>query len=161
VVNLCEHADIGAEEPAPRLTRMSLAETVDDVIAGERLVVGDHDTSEDIPMGMNAVPTRTTLSRHRQPCLQCLAKRLLRAVSQARLALSVQKMTSAGRSRSRILVRVCPRLRRSIYLPSGGGTTLVVRFGIGCCGPGADMAAGLTLTALMRGARASRPLEPV
>jgi signal transduction histidine kinase len=56
-VNLCESTlTFGrAEEPAPRLTRMSLAETVDDVIAGERLAVGDHDMSfsEDIPMGMN------------------------------------------------------------------------------------------------------------
>lgn len=55
-VNLCESTlTFGrAEEPAPRLTRVALAEIVDDVIAGERLAVGEHDMSfaEDIPLGM-------------------------------------------------------------------------------------------------------------
>ena len=56
-VNLCESTlTFGrAEEPAPRLTRVALAEIVDDVIAGERLAVGEYDMSfaEDIPQGMN------------------------------------------------------------------------------------------------------------
>jgi signal transduction histidine kinase len=56
-VNLCESTlSFGrAEEAAPRLLRVSLAEIVNDVIAGELLAVGDHDVSfsENIPVGMN------------------------------------------------------------------------------------------------------------
>ncbi|KAG1713691.1 Signal-transduction histidine kinase senX3 [Nymphon striatum] len=56
-VNLCEStlAFGRVDEPAPRLTRVSLAEIIDDVVAGERLAVGDHDVSfvEDIPAGMS------------------------------------------------------------------------------------------------------------
>ena len=56
-VNLCEStlAFGRVEEPTPRLTRVNLAETVDDVIAGERLAVGEYDLSfsEDIPMGLH------------------------------------------------------------------------------------------------------------
>ncbi|SLN27654.1 ATP-binding protein [Pseudooctadecabacter jejudonensis] len=56
-VNLCEStlAFGRVDEPAPRLTRVELAEVVDDVIAGERLAIGDHDLTfeEDIPPGMN------------------------------------------------------------------------------------------------------------
>ncbi|MGR3549703.1 ATP-binding protein [Pseudooceanicola sp.] len=52
-VNLCESTlTFGrAEEPAPRLTMVQLAEVVGDVIDGERLAVGDADVSfaEDIP----------------------------------------------------------------------------------------------------------------
>ena len=52
-VNLCETtlAFGKAEEPAPRLTRFNLSEIVNDVIASERLAVGDHDMSfaEDVP----------------------------------------------------------------------------------------------------------------
>lgn len=55
-VNLCEStlAFGRVDEPAPALTRVVLAEVVDDVVAGERLAVGDHDVSfaEDIPLGM-------------------------------------------------------------------------------------------------------------
>ncbi len=55
-VNLCEStlAFGRAEEPPPRLTQVSLAEIVSDVIAGERLAVGDADVSygEDIPAGL-------------------------------------------------------------------------------------------------------------
>jgi signal transduction histidine kinase len=55
-VNLCEStlAFGRVEEPAPRLTRVLLAEIVDDVVAGERLAVGDFNLSfaEDIPAGM-------------------------------------------------------------------------------------------------------------
>lgn len=55
-VNLCEStlAFGRVDEPAPALTRVALAEVVDDVVAGERLAAGDHDISfaEDIPMGM-------------------------------------------------------------------------------------------------------------
>lgn len=55
-VNLCEStlAFGRVDEPAPRLTRVSLAEVVDDVIAGERLASGDHDLSfaEDVPPGL-------------------------------------------------------------------------------------------------------------
>lgn len=56
-VNLCEStlAFGRVDEPAPRLTRVLVAEVVDDVIAGERLAVGDHDLTfiDDIPTGMN------------------------------------------------------------------------------------------------------------
>ena len=56
-VNLCEStlAFGRVDEPAPRMTRVPLAEIVDDVVAGERLAVGDHAVSfaEDIPLGMN------------------------------------------------------------------------------------------------------------
>ncbi|MEL6960837.1 MAG: HAMP domain-containing sensor histidine kinase [Pseudomonadota bacterium] len=52
-VNLCEStlAFGRAEEPAPRLNMVQLSEIVDDVIAGERLAIGDHDLSfaEDVP----------------------------------------------------------------------------------------------------------------
>ncbi|MEN8893988.1 sensor histidine kinase [Planktotalea arctica] len=52
-VNLCETtlAFGKAEEPAPRLTRFVLSSIVVDVIASERLAVGDHDLSfaEDVP----------------------------------------------------------------------------------------------------------------
>ncbi|MGJ8612032.1 MAG: sensor histidine kinase [Octadecabacter sp.] len=55
-VNLCESTlTFGrAEEPAPRLTRIVLAEIVDDVVEGERLAVGEYDVSfaEDIPPGL-------------------------------------------------------------------------------------------------------------
>lgn len=55
-VTLCEStlAFGRAEEPAPSLTRVGLADLVDDVIASERLAVGDADVSfaEDIPMMM-------------------------------------------------------------------------------------------------------------
>ena len=56
-VNLCEStlAFGRVDEPAPRLSRVSLSEIVDDVVAGERLAVGEHDVSfaEDIPAGMS------------------------------------------------------------------------------------------------------------
>ncbi len=56
-VNLCEStlAFGRVDEPAPRLSRVSLSEIVDDVVAGERLAVGDYDLSfaEDIPAGMS------------------------------------------------------------------------------------------------------------
>ncbi|MDA7430429.1 HAMP domain-containing sensor histidine kinase [Primorskyibacter aestuariivivens] len=52
-VSLCEStlAFGRAEEPAPSLTRVSLAELVSDVVESERLTVGDHDLSfsEDVP----------------------------------------------------------------------------------------------------------------
>lgn len=52
-VNLCENtlAFGRAEEPAPRMTLVTLAELVGDVIDGERLAVGEADVSfsEDIP----------------------------------------------------------------------------------------------------------------
>lgn len=52
-VNLCEStlAFGRVDEPSPRLTRITLAEIVDDVIAGERLAVGEFDLTftEDIP----------------------------------------------------------------------------------------------------------------
>ena len=55
-VHLCEStlAFGKAEEPAPTLTRFALSETVADVIASERLAVGEFDLSfgEDIPAGM-------------------------------------------------------------------------------------------------------------
>ncbi|WP_375266918.1 sensor histidine kinase [Planktotalea sp.] len=56
-VNLCETtlAFGKAEEPAPRLTRFALNEIVSDVIASERLAVGEHDLSfaEDVPIGLS------------------------------------------------------------------------------------------------------------
>ena len=56
-VNLCEStlAFGSVDEPAPRLTRVSLAEIVDDVVAGECLAVGESDVSfiEDIPPAMS------------------------------------------------------------------------------------------------------------
>jgi signal transduction histidine kinase len=56
-VNLCEStlAFGSVDEPAPRLTRVSLAEIVDDVVAGERPAVGESDVSfiEDIPPAMS------------------------------------------------------------------------------------------------------------
>lgn len=56
-VNLCEStlAFGRVDEPAPALTRVSLADTVDDVFEGERLAIGDHDVtfSEDIPVAMS------------------------------------------------------------------------------------------------------------
>lgn len=55
-VNLCEStlAFGRVDEPTPRLTRVNLAEIVDDVVAGERLAVGNFDLSfaEDIPAAM-------------------------------------------------------------------------------------------------------------
>jgi signal transduction histidine kinase len=55
-VNLCESTlTFGkAEEPAPRLTRVVLADVVSDVIESERLAAGEHDISygEDIPAGL-------------------------------------------------------------------------------------------------------------
>jgi signal transduction histidine kinase len=56
-VNLCEStlAFGKAEEPAPKLTRFTLSDIVNDVIASERLAVGEHDLSfsENIPAAMN------------------------------------------------------------------------------------------------------------
>ncbi|MBV7408166.1 sensor histidine kinase [Maritimibacter sp. DP1N21-5] len=55
-VNLCEStlAFGRAEEPAPRLTRVPLADVVGDVVDSERLAAGEHDISygEDVPAGM-------------------------------------------------------------------------------------------------------------
>lgn len=55
-VNLCEStlAFGRVDEPSPRLTRVNLAEIVDDVFAGERLAVGEHELEfvEDVPAGM-------------------------------------------------------------------------------------------------------------
>lgn len=55
-VNLCEStlAFGRAEEPAPRLSLIALADVVGDVIDGERLAVGDHDISfsEDVPASL-------------------------------------------------------------------------------------------------------------
>lgn len=55
-VNLCEStlAFGKAEEPAPSLTRVVLADVVADVVDSERLAAGDHDMSygEDIPAGL-------------------------------------------------------------------------------------------------------------
>lgn len=44
-----------AEEPAPRLTRVSLPEIVEDVVESERLATGDHDISyaEDVASGLS------------------------------------------------------------------------------------------------------------
>jgi signal transduction histidine kinase len=56
-VNLCETtlAFGKAEEPAPRLMRFALSEIVSDVIASERLAVGEHDLSfsEDVPADLS------------------------------------------------------------------------------------------------------------
>jgi signal transduction histidine kinase len=56
-VHLCEStlAFGRAEEPAPRLSRVPVAEVVSDVIDSERLAIEDHDVSfsEDIPMGLS------------------------------------------------------------------------------------------------------------
>ncbi|WP_298495907.1 sensor histidine kinase [uncultured Maritimibacter sp.] len=56
-VNLCEStlAFGRAEEPAPRLTRVLLADVVADVVESERLAAGEHDISygEDVPAGMS------------------------------------------------------------------------------------------------------------
>lgn len=56
-VNLCEStlAFGRVDEPAPRLSRVSLSEIVDDVFAGERLAVGEHDLSfvDDIPPSLS------------------------------------------------------------------------------------------------------------
>ncbi len=56
-VNLCETtlAFGKAEEPAPKLTRFMLSEIVNDVIASERLAVGEHDLSfaEDVPVTLS------------------------------------------------------------------------------------------------------------
>jgi signal transduction histidine kinase len=43
-----------AEEPAPRLTRIPLAEVITDVVESERLATGDYDISygEDVPVGL-------------------------------------------------------------------------------------------------------------
>jgi signal transduction histidine kinase len=55
-VNLTEStlAFGSAEEPAPRLTLIPLAEVVNDVVESERMATGDHDISyaEDVPMGL-------------------------------------------------------------------------------------------------------------
>ncbi len=55
-IHLCEStlAFGKAEEPAPRLSMVPMAEIVTDVIDSERLAVGEHDVSfsEDIPMGL-------------------------------------------------------------------------------------------------------------
>ncbi|KPP86109.1 MAG: Signal transduction histidine kinase [Rhodobacteraceae bacterium HLUCCO07] len=55
-VNLCETtlAFGKAEEPEPRLSRLNLSELVGDVVASERLAVGDADVSfaEDVPAGL-------------------------------------------------------------------------------------------------------------
>ncbi|MDU8928261.1 HAMP domain-containing sensor histidine kinase [Alisedimentitalea sp. MJ-SS2] len=55
-VNLCENtlAFGKAEEPAPRLTWVRLDEIVGDVLASERLSIGEADVSlsEDVPLGM-------------------------------------------------------------------------------------------------------------
>ncbi|MEE2944777.1 MAG: HAMP domain-containing sensor histidine kinase [Pseudomonadota bacterium] len=55
-VNLCEGtlAYGKAEEPAPRLTQVNLPELVEDVLASERLAVGDFDLSlaDNVPGGM-------------------------------------------------------------------------------------------------------------
>lgn len=55
-VNLCETtlAFGKAEEPAPRLDRVSLARIVNDVVDSERLAAGAHDVSfsEDVPAGL-------------------------------------------------------------------------------------------------------------
>jgi signal transduction histidine kinase len=55
-VNLCEStlAFGKAEEPAPQLTQVNLADVVDDVIAGERLANGGHEIrfEADIPAGL-------------------------------------------------------------------------------------------------------------
>ncbi|MEP5154433.1 HAMP domain-containing sensor histidine kinase [Planktotalea sp.] len=56
-VNLCETtlAFGKAEEPAPKLTRFMLGEIASDVMASERLAVGEHDLSfaEDIPANLS------------------------------------------------------------------------------------------------------------
>jgi len=55
-VNLCEStlAFGKAEEPPPRLERLSLAAIVNDVVDSERLATGEHDVSysEDVPAGL-------------------------------------------------------------------------------------------------------------
>lgn len=55
-INLCENtlAFGKAEEPAPRLERLKLADLVGDIIDSERLSAGDHDLSfaEDVPAGL-------------------------------------------------------------------------------------------------------------
>jgi len=66
-VNLCEStlAFGRVDEPAPRLTRVSVREIVDDVFAGERLAVGDHafEFVEDIPTGMTVTADGEQLYR--------------------------------------------------------------------------------------------------
>jgi signal transduction histidine kinase len=66
-VNLCETtlAFGKAEEPAPRLARVRLSDIVDDVVAGERLAVGEADISlsEDIPAGLTLLADPEQLYR--------------------------------------------------------------------------------------------------
>ncbi|WP_137701644.1 sensor histidine kinase [Marimonas lutisalis] len=66
-VNLCETtlAFGKAEEPAPRLARVLLTDIVDDVIASERLAVGEAEVSfsEDVPTGMTILADPEQLYR--------------------------------------------------------------------------------------------------
>jgi len=66
-VNLCEStlAFGRVDEPSPRLTRVSLSEIVDDVFAGERLAVGEHQLEfvEDIALNMTVTADGEQLYR--------------------------------------------------------------------------------------------------
>lgn len=66
-VNLCETtlAFGKAEEPEPRLSRVILAELVGDVVASERLAVGEADVSfaEDVPAGLTILADPEQLYR--------------------------------------------------------------------------------------------------
>ena len=125
-VNLCEStlAFGRAEEPAPRLSLLPLAELVGDVIDGERLAVGDHDISfaEDIP---------ATLRLRADP--EQLYRVLSNLVRNARQAIEVtgkpgEIAVTAEETDCDWLIRVAdtgpglpPKAREHLFTPFAGG----------------------------------------
>ena len=127
-VNLCENtlAFGRAEEPAPRLSMVTLAELVGDVIDGERLAVGEADVSfsEDIP---------ATLSLRADP--EQLHRVLLNLVRNARQAIvatgkpgEISVAAIEDDSSWQIVVTdtgpgLPPKAQQNLFTPFQGGVT--------------------------------------
>jgi signal transduction histidine kinase len=127
-VHLCEStlAFGKAEEPAPRLSRVYLADIVSDVVDSERLSVGDHDISfaEDVPATLQVRADAEQLYR----VIFNLVRNARQAITQSGEAGEIS--IHAEEDDSRWLIRVADtgpglpkKAREHLFTPFQGGAT--------------------------------------
>lgn len=125
-VNLCEStlAYGKAEEPAPRLTHVSLSDLVEDVLASERLAVGDFDLSlaDNVPGDMMVRADSEQLYRVISNLVRNARQAILTAGRPAEIMVSAQEGVSAWS----ITVAdtgpgLPPRAKEHLFQPFQGG----------------------------------------
>lgn len=125
-VNLCEStlAYGKAEEPAPRLTHVSLSDLVEDVLASERLAVGDFDLSlaDNVPGDMMVRADSEQLYRVISNLVRNARQAILTAGKPAEIMVSAQEGVSAWS----ITVAdtgpgLPPRAKEHLFQPFQGG----------------------------------------